>query len=57
MTMFLFFLFTDIPGPPSDVSLHVTSNRSLTVTFGEPEDKNGAMVTRYKSKSTMIIHT
>ena len=41
-----------VPGPPSNVCLHVTSNRSLSVTFGEPEEKNGAMVTRYKSKSS-----
>ena len=38
------------PAPPTDVTLHVTSNRSLTVTFSEPEETNGATVTRYKSE-------
>lgn len=52
----VFFLFdTDVPGPPSNICLHVTSNRSLTVTFAEPEEKNGAMVTRYKSKPPLIV--
>ena len=57
--MFCLFRYvcTGIPGPPSDVRLHVSSNRSLTVTFGEPEEKNGAMVTRYKSESPLLLHS
>jgi hypothetical protein len=38
----------DLPGVPTDVTLHVTSNRSLTVKFSEPLRCNGAPVTRYK---------
>lgn len=44
-------LFVDVPGPPINVQLHVTSNRSLMVTFSEPDEINHASVTRYKSKS------
>lgn len=41
---------TAMPGAPADVTLHVTSGRSLTVTFTEPVETNGAVVTRYKSE-------
>lgn len=44
-----------VPDPPADVSLHVTSNRSLTVTFTEPLETNGAVVTRYKSELTFDL--
>ncbi|XP_064406815.1 ankyrin repeat and fibronectin type-III domain-containing protein 1-like isoform X2 [Halichondria panicea] len=37
-----------VPEPPATVTLHVTSNRSLTVSFTEPQESNGAVVTRYK---------
>lgn len=36
------------PGTPRDVSLIVSSDRSLTVRFSEPEVTNGAVATRYK---------
>ncbi len=39
-----------VPEPPATVTLHVTSNRSLTVSFTEPQESNGAVVTRYKSE-------
>ena len=51
---YFLLMCTGIPGPPSNVCLHVTSNRSLMVTFGEPVDMNGAMVTRYKSMFLLI---
>ena len=37
------------PGPPREVTLVVSSNRSLTVRFSEPDISNGAVITRYKS--------
>ena len=43
--------FTDLPDAPTDISLHVSSNRSLTVKFSEPLHNNGAPITRYKSKN------
>ena len=44
--------FAALPGPPANVQLHITSNRSLMVTFSEPQQqRNNATITRYKSKS------
>ena len=40
----------DVPDAPTDVSLHVSSNRTLTVKFSEPVHSRGAPITRYKSK-------
>ena len=40
----------DVPDAPTDVSLHVTSNCTLTVKFSEPVHSRGAPITRYKSK-------
>lgn len=44
------WLCVDPPDPPASVMLHVTSSRSLTVSFTEPLDNKGAVVTRYKSE-------
>ena len=41
---------TELPDAPTDVTLHVSSNRSLTVKFSEPVRSKGAPITRYKSK-------
>lgn len=41
----------DPPGPPRDVQLIISSDRSLNVKFSEPESYSGAVVTRYKSES------
>ncbi len=54
--IFLFFrVCTGVPEPPADVTLHVTSNRSLTVSFTEPQESNGAVVTRYKSECMVLL--
>ncbi|XP_067860654.1 ankyrin repeat and fibronectin type-III domain-containing protein 1 [Heptranchias perlo] len=42
------FEHTRVPEAPTNVSLSVTSNISLTVTFQEPLSVNSAVVTRYK---------
>ena len=44
----------DVPHPPTHVSLHVTSSCSLNVRWAEPEDTNGAVVTRYRSKGAFL---
>ena len=47
-------MYPAAPGPPRNVKLHVTSNRTLSVTYDPPDDNNGAIVTRYKSKSQSV---
>ena len=45
------FFSPELPDPPSEVTLHVSSSRSLTVRFCEPPlHNNGAPITRYKSQ-------
>ena len=43
------------PGPPRDVQLIISSDRSLIIKFSEPESYNGAVVTRYKSESLWLL--
>ena len=47
--------FTAPPSSPRDVTLFVTSDRTLSVKFSEPESTNGSPVTRYKGKSVTIL--
>lgn len=42
------FQNTELPGPPSHVSLLVTSSSSLCVVIKEPEGENMGLITRYK---------
>ncbi|XP_068605880.1 ankyrin repeat and fibronectin type-III domain-containing protein 1 [Brachionichthys hirsutus] len=42
------FLETDLPGPPSHVSILVTSTSSLFVVFKEPEGNTMGLISRYK---------
>ncbi|KAK5606821.1 hypothetical protein CRENBAI_015245 [Crenichthys baileyi] len=42
------FQNTELPGPPSHVSLLVTSNSSLCVVIKEPEGNTMGLITRYK---------
>ena len=52
---FIYLFFTGPPEPPTQVILSVSSNSSLHVTFDEPLNHNGAVVTKYKGiKSTEI---
>ena len=38
------------PDPPTNITLSVSSSSSLHVKFGEPLNRNGAVVTKYKGK-------
>ena len=38
------------PDPPTNVTLSISSSTSLLVKFGEPLNRNGAVVTKYKGK-------
>lgn len=38
------------PEPPTQVTLSVASNSSLLVSFDEPLNHNGAVVTKYKGQ-------
>uniref|UniRef100_UPI00398EBF39 ankyrin repeat and fibronectin type-III domain-containing protein 1-like n=1 Tax=Pristiophorus japonicus TaxID=55135 RepID=UPI00398EBF39 len=49
------FEHTMVPDAPTNVSLSVTSNISLTVTFQEPLSVNSAVVTRYKVEWSCLM--
>ena len=51
MSFLFIFHFLEPPESPKLVRLSVQSPTSLRVDFEEPEETNGAVVTRYKSKS------
>ena len=46
--------FLGCPDPPTNVSLNIASSSSLLVKFGEPLNRNGAVVTKYKGKQLII---
>ena len=47
-TIVILVYFTGCPDPPTNVSLNIASSSSLLVKFGEPLNRNGAVVTKYK---------
>lgn len=42
------FIISGCPDPPTNVTLNISSSTSLLVKFGEPLNRNGAVVTKYK---------
>lgn len=50
-TIFIFSMFhAELPGPPSHVSILVTSTSSLFVTIKEPEGDTVGLITRYRGR-------
>lgn len=47
-----FIFHPELPGPPSHVSILVTSTSSLFVSIKEPEGDTMGLITRYRGKSS-----